>query len=145
MPNHLAPRPISVWLFCLFLLAATTLFLAGIAELFLGNPTANLRIDSIIKLFELIFWLLIFPLTPLALLFGVYKRKKWGRWFGLVAITAFAVWLILGTKGATYSTDAGRVGSYAARYIFLPLLLAWWGYSFGFSNRALQYFSNPTK
>ena len=145
MPNHLAPRPISVLLFCFFLLAATILFLQGIAELFLDSPTINLRIDSMIKSVGIIFWLIVFPLAPLALLFGVYTRKQWGRWVGLISITAFAAWFILGTKGAAYATDAERAGSHASRYIAMPLLLAWWGYSFGFSNRALQYFSNSKK
>ncbi|NHZ65017.1 hypothetical protein [Massilia genomosp. 1] len=75
-------------------------------------------------------------------LVGIARRRGWARWLGLAAIAALTVMIILMPDTAQYDNDAQRSGGAFGRLILGPLLMALWGYRFGFSAKARSYFGN---
>jgi len=76
-----------------------------------------------------------------ALMVLVWRRRQAGRWGGLLAIGAVMAFAFLAPDRATYASAAERAGAVFARHAFIPALLAWWAYQFGFSRAARAYFS----
>ncbi|MEJ8847962.1 hypothetical protein [Variovorax rhizosphaerae] len=77
----------------------------------------------------------------LAATLGIFRRRQWGRWLGLLAIAGIAAFILLRPDTTTYANDAERAGGVLGRTVLLPLTFAWWGYAVAFSRKAKRYFS----
>jgi len=137
----LGPRPISAWLLLIAIALYGFVFASGTAEfLFLIAS----RLDQISNPWGVLLavgWRLFIVGVFLASFVGIFKRKQWGRWLGLLMLAGFAVFSIFGQDTANYADEAQRAGGYFGRKILLPLLFAGWAYAFGFSAKAKRYFA----
>ncbi|MGJ7501580.1 hypothetical protein ACSFBF_14575 [Variovorax sp. ZT5P49] len=140
-----SPRPISAWLL-LILLALTELALATgiVREVFLLAPYFRQIPNQWSILLGLGFRLAIAGVI-LVVLVGIFKRKQWGRWLGLLALALLAATGIFGNDTTVYDNQAQRAGGLLAQFVLTPLLIAWWVYAFGFSAKAKRYFGLPDK
>lgn len=75
-----------------------------------------------------------------AVAIGIARRRPWGRWLGVLIIVGFAIVTMAMPDSTQYANDAQRGGGLFGRLILTPLLMAAWGYRFGFSARARRYF-----
>lgn len=138
---RLAPRPFAVWLLSLFLLIGAAMFAIGVAR-FLG--LAVFRFTELTDrgaLAAAIAWRLALGVAFVAALIGIFRRRSWGRWVGILVIASIAVASIFMSDKAVYADDAERTGGLTFRFIVLPLLAAWWIRAFGFAPKAKRYFS----
>ena len=138
----LSPRPISTW----FLLVAITLY---------GTVTARTLILVVSRFGQLsdqwgalmtVGWCLFIIGVLLAGFVGIFKRKQWGRWLGLLMLAGFAAHSIFVSMQDTtiYDNEIQRTGGLFAQRIFIPLLVVWWIYAFGFSAKAKRYFAQAS-
>lgn len=74
------------------------------------------------------------------LAFGLWRGKRWGRWIGLAVIVALALWATIGRDTTDYANESERLGGTTAKYLFGPVLYAWWAYALAFSTKARRYF-----
>ncbi|WP_422085599.1 hypothetical protein [Variovorax sp.] len=139
------PRPISAWLL-LILLAFTELALAAglVREAFLLAPYFR-QIPNQWSILPSVGLRLAIAGVILVVLVGIFKRKHWGRWLGLLALALLAATSIFGTDTTDYENQAQRAGGMLAQFVLTPLLIAWWVYAFGFSAKAKRYFGLPDR
>lgn len=138
-----APRPISVWIFLLFLLTFTAIAILGVAQFLWGIALQPLHSRG--------FWLTVavilleFGLVAIMIgaLFGIWNRRRWARWIGPTITLALAAYFILAKDNTYYATDAARSGGYLARFFVIPLLFSGWAYALAFTHKAKRYFSGP--
>jgi hypothetical protein len=138
----LSPCPISAWL----LLIAMTLFgIAVLAQSFLSvvprfSQSQQLDQWGVMLAIGVRFLVVIGPF--LAVVIGIFKRKQWGRWLGLLFPAGLAALCIFGQDPTIYHNEAEQFGGFLGRRILMPLLLLWWAYAFGFSAKARRYFAS---
>lgn len=142
-PAVAAARPIAVWLLLLVMLllvffsALGTLgFVLVAASGFSTTPdhaAVFIRLASGLTMVGIL-------VTVMA---GIFRRKQWGRWVGLLAVVSLALISVFGHDSTRYAGDAERAGGHFARMVLIPSLLAWWAYAFAFSAKAKQYFARP--
>lgn len=136
----LAPRPIAVWLLLIVLAAIATMFVVGVVRFaslaWHGLLASGDMVDWAIALG----WRLASGVVAIAALVGVFRRKVWAQWAGVICIASLALLSMLGPHTAAYANDAERSGGYAFRFVILPLLSAWWIRTFGFTRKARRYF-----
>ena len=136
-----SPRPLSVWLLMLALLAGGVPITVSSARFFWFFASHLAEVRNFMALAIEVVWHVATVVVILAVLFGIFHRRQWGRWLGLLSIAAFAVITILAPDATTYANDAQKAGGFLGRTIFAPLMFTWWGYAFGFSKKAKRYFS----
>src|SRR5262249_6014553 len=139
-PEEASPRPISVWLLVLLLLAVDIICATGMTRflLFIASRFSEVAIG--IGLLVAIGWRIAVIAALLVLIAGIMARRQWGRWLGLLAISGLVVYCVLAPDTTVYANSAERAGGFAGRLVFLPLLLGWLAYAFGFSGKSKRYF-----
>jgi hypothetical protein len=141
---EVARRPPAVWLLLIVLFAMMLIWIAGLARSFwVAAPHMN-QVRNPLQLAVAFVWLLGFVAVALLAIVSIYRRGNWGRWLGIAAIVALAIWNFLRHDDSLYPNDAQRLGALTARFFILPLLFAWWAYAFGFSSKAKRYFFGDT-
>ncbi|MEJ8853419.1 hypothetical protein WKW79_02495 [Variovorax robiniae] len=140
-PPSPARRPVSIWLLLFLLLATTIIFFAGSAKFiwFIASRWADLRDFQALAVGVAL--RISVAAALLATMLGIFRRRQWGRWLGLLAIASLAAFFMLRPDTTTYANDAESAGGYLGRLVFMPLLFAWWGYAVTFSGKAKRYFS----
>ncbi|NHZ95912.1 hypothetical protein [Massilia sp. CCM 8734] len=135
-----AKRPLSAWLMMLVLVVITLAIAFGAVStiwyLIAFGDWMNFRF-----LFDLAIRLAMIACCVAGLV-GIARRLRWGRWLGLFLIAALTVMIILMPDTAQYDNETQRSGGAFGRMILAPLLMALWGYRFGFSAKARRYFGN---
>src|SRR5215831_11046946 len=127
-----APRPIAVWLLIAMLLAVVLLFIVGIVQIVwvvMGNWS---DVRSAGSLVVPLMWRLAVLAILLAAAFSAYARHRWSRWFGVALIVAFASFSIFRHDTTYYANSAARAGGHIGRFVFIPLIFAWWAYALAF-------------
>jgi hypothetical protein len=110
---------------------------------FLWLATSHLaEVGNVLALTIAVTWRIAIAATALAAMLGIFYRRQWARWFGILAIAALAFSSILGPDSTNYANNAERAGGSLARLVIIPLILAWWGHAFGFSTKAKRYFES---
>ncbi|NHZ37998.1 hypothetical protein [Massilia rubra] len=135
-----AKRPISSWLMML-VLVLVMIFTAFGAINTIMLMIAFRNWTNVPFLFNLALRLALVALCFGAMV-GIARRLRWGRWLGLFVIAALTVMILLMPDTAQYDNDAQRSGGAFGRLVLGPLLMALWGYRFGFSAKARRYFGN---
>jgi len=132
---------ISAWLVVLLLLAVGILFAVGTTRflLFIASRFSEIRINGYLLL--AVGWRIAVVAALLATIAGIIGRKQWGRWLGLLGLTALVLYCVLAPDNTVYANSAERAGGFVGRIIFLPLLIAWLAYAFGFSSKSRRYFA----
>lgn len=134
-----SPRPLAVWLFQLILLVIVGLSIVGLVRLLASFTQHELRTPLVLGTLLVLRIALIAGLCATAV--GIHRRRKFGRWLGIIAIVGYAIFQLILPDTTQYSNDAQRAGGLIARILIVPLLCAWWAYAFGFSTKAKRYFS----
>jgi len=135
-------RPISVWLLVLAVSAITILFTVSLVRylwvfVFHFTQMPNLLMASVGLV-----WRAMLVSAFLATTRGVFCRRNWGRWLGVLVVVAFAAFSLFGPDTTIYKNDAERAGGHLGRIIIFPALLAWWAYALAFSQKSKAYFSS---
>ena len=138
-PSEVAPRPVAVWLFLLWLLFLTVVFVWGVVR-FIGVVAPHMSERNSYALIVAVAWRLGMVAGLVFTMIGIYRRGRWGRWLGVATIVVLAMVSVLQADHAQYPNEAQRAGAVAARLFIIPLLCAWWAYAFGFSSKAKRYF-----
>jgi len=138
--NALAPRPIAAWLLILALIASSTLVSLASSQFFLLVAHRWADIRDYTALAVGVTWRIALVAAFVAAVIGIYSRRQWGRWLGLLAIAAFATSSVLGPDTTAYANEAQKAGGFLGRMILGPLAFVWWAYAFGFSRKAKRYF-----
>jgi hypothetical protein len=143
--SRAAPRPISAWLL-LIVIALFGLLWTSVTVRGIFRATSGLNQISNLWLWVAIWAVVAIPVAGvfLASVVGIYQRKQWGRWLGLLMLVGFAAFCIFKQDTTVYTNEMEQAGGHFARKIFMPLLLAWWAYAFGFSAKAKRYFARPS-
>ena len=142
--RELGPRPFAVWLLLVVLSFATLVGVVGLARFFWtiashGFEVRNPHSPAIIA------WRLAWVAVASFAIVSAYRRGRLGRWLGVAAIAAFAVWTVLSPQVSRYPDDeAYKFGALMGQYFMFPLSCAWWAYAFGFSSKAKRYFLQAT-
>lgn len=134
-----ARRPLSAWLLMLILGGLTIFFAIGVVSsiwfMVMLPKWMNVRFAA-----DVAFRFAIVACGVGGML-GIARRRRWGRWLGLVVIAGFTVVVCLMPDTAQYANDTQRSGGAFGRMILFPSLMAFWGYRFAFSDRARRYFA----
>jgi hypothetical protein len=139
--EKLSPRPISAWLLLILLALTGTALAVGIVRfIFLLAPyirqiPSQWSIPLGVGLRLAILGVIVIVLV------GIFKRKRWGRWLGLLALALLAVTGIFASDTTAYDNEAQRSGGLFVQFIVMPVLLVWWAYAFGFSAKARRYWA----
>jgi hypothetical protein len=140
-PLRLSPRPIAVWILIVLLLAVVLVFVVGLTVSIWTAAVRGSEVRSPDPLSASLVWRLALAAVFFSAAYGVYRRQRWGRWFGVALILVLALVFMFRPDTAYYASDAERAGGYLGRFIFVPIFLAWWVYAFAFSSKARRYFS----
>ncbi|MDR0779581.1 MAG: hypothetical protein LBF16_02655 [Pseudomonadales bacterium] len=117
-PRSLNPRPVSIW------------FLLGVIVLYSFMSSVNLVqylllvVPNISQLpnpegIPAVIGLQIVSVgVLLAGCVGIFRRKRWGRWFGLLVLVGIAAVSIFGPDTAVYDNAAQQAGGVALLGIF---------------------------
>lgn len=135
-----APRPISVWVFIIFIGVFALLFTLGLLKFLSVAVLQAGDVGNIGFLAASIVWRIALIAVCIALARSIFLRRAWSRWIAIVMIIGFAAFSIFGQDSANYLSDAERAGGFFGRTILLPLLCVWWLYAVGFSAKAKRYF-----
>lgn len=133
-------RPFAVWLLFLMLVATTLVMVLGMLRLY-SIVTHLGEVRNPQGLTTLIAWRVCLTAVAVFATVSIYRRGFWGRWLGVAAIAALALYSILQFDSSQYGDESRRQGAITARIFAIPLLCAWWAYAFAFSSKAKQYFS----
>jgi hypothetical protein len=138
--EKLAPRPISVWLLILLLLAVTTLFTFGTAQ-FLGRVVSHsFDAKSPMWLAVAVVWRIAVVAALVAATLYTIGRRHWARWIGLLPAAGLAAFSIFGPDTTSYANEGERFGGLMARVVVIPIFSAWWAYALVFSDKTKRYF-----
>ena len=141
-PSGVAPRPIAVWLLLFFMLVVEAIFaFSFIRSIWLVGPRLG-EVANPFGLALLVVVRLIFFVAVLAIMTGIFQRKRWSRWLGLVVFASLLIANFVRTDNTQYSNEAQAAGGFFGRFVVLPLLLSWWAYAFAFSSKAKRYFNS---
>jgi hypothetical protein len=134
--QSLAPRPVSVWiLLALGLVFFVTTSFGAVITFLRAFSHWNQVTDHASLSFALT-WRLAATAVLLAILAGVWKRRKWARWLAMIMISTLTVALIIATEA-----QMKRIGSaFIGHLTIIPVVLACWLYRFGFATRSNRYF-----
>ena len=139
-----APRPISVWLLILLLLAFVLAFAVAVRR-FAGEIFSHwAEIQNIGLVMVSLVWRLALVAVFGAAAYAVYHRRPWSKWFGVALFVLLAVVSIFRTDTTEYASDAERAGGQLGRFVLMPVLLIWWTYALAFSKKARRYFSKTS-
>jgi hypothetical protein len=139
--REVSPRPIAVWILIVLLLAVVLVFVVGLTLFIWAATVRRGEVRSPHLLTASLVWRLALAAVFFAAAYSVYRRQRWSRWFGVALIFVLALVFMFRPDTAYYASDAERAGGYLARFIVVPLFLAWWAYAFAFSSKARRYFS----
>lgn len=137
------PRPISAWILGLALVVMTVFLGIGIARLAWFVSTQQVQVVDPYKATLYVLWRGVAAVACVITVAGIFRRRGWSRWAGLCAIAAFVVWCLVRQDTTGYSNEAQQAGGWMAKYMFIPALCIWWAYAYGFSAKAVRYFSGP--
>jgi len=140
-PSEVARRPLSVWLWMLVFLAGTVFFAAGTLRSFWLIASHANELRDPLAAFVGIAWRVALIVAVSVVIFAVYRRRRWTRWLGVVAIVGLATLSLLRHDTTQYPNEAQKVGAAFGQFLILPALFAWWVYAFGFSEKAKRYFA----
>jgi len=134
------PRPIAVWLLSLLLLVCGCVFTFAVLSFIWGVMTHLSGLQNYGALVVAVGWRVVFVAGLVAVLLGVFCGRRWARWPGVLMLLGIALYSVLKPDKAPVTGEAGREASMIGRFIFLPLLMAWWVWAFGFSEKAKRFF-----
>lgn len=135
-------RPASVWLLVLAISAITILFMVSLVRYLWVFVFQFAQIQNHLMASVGLVWRAMLVSAFLATTLGIFYRRNWGRWIGVLVIVAFIAFSFFGPDTTVYKNDAERAGGHLGRIIIFPALLAWWAYALAFSQKSKAYFSN---
>lgn len=136
-----ASRPLAVWSLALFFAIFGAAWAVGVVRdlVFIsdyasdGGPVLPLLFP-----FALGFAAMVAAVAACA---AIFRRRQWGRWVGLIVIAAMVLLNMFGVERGAFPDDAERQGRFLMSVVVTPVLLLWWGYRFGLSDKATRYFA----
>ncbi len=139
LPPTRSRRPISVWL-ALLLFAVFGAIFANAFNNAIAHWTSDATvIENRIVIAVDVVWRLMLMAIVAGALYGIWQRRQWARWLGIFVLVAVAVFSIFGQDSTSYTNDAQRAGGAFGRFFIFPMLLLWWSYAFGFSEKSKLY------
>lgn len=133
-------RPFSIWLILILFNLVGAIFVVGLVR-HVWMMALNWSTVDKYAIF-VTGWRVMLVAIVAGVILGIVRRRQWGRWLGVAAMLATAAVAIFGTDSTHYNNDAERAGGEFGRAILMPLLLFWGSYAFGFSRKAIRYFSS---
>lgn len=139
-PPARARRPVSVWLFLMCCAVMGGLLVFGIGRLLWWFATDTVAVRDYLRWAYVVVTRMAMLAAIAGALYVVLYRRWWGRWLGVIAMVAFAGLSIFGQDHGSYASEAERMNMAIFRRGVVPLLMALWCYSFGFSAKSKRYF-----
>jgi hypothetical protein len=115
-------------------------FLLAVVQITWLLASHRVQVLDPLKAFLSVGWRLAVAAASAFTAIGVYRRRSWSRWVGLLAILAFGAWSVLRPDTEPYPNEAQEAGAWLARLVLAPILYVWWAYAFSFSKKASEYF-----
>ena len=138
-------RTLAVWIFLVIFGIFLCIFATGLGNTMM-HLVSHLPEDRDYLTFSLGLLVSIALLAlGLSILIGVYRRRQWSRWMGVLAILALLFLMFQLPDTTRYANSAERAGGTFGRQVLFPVLLVFWAYRFGFSAKAKLYFGKKPK
>jgi len=147
-PSFAAPvkKPKSAWLIQIISSIVVVLLTIGLANDFIAIVFKNtLRLATISpqRLFIFMALRMMILILFIMVVWGVQQRKLYGRICGCLVIAAMLAWFVyqlLFVNSKASMNGAAALGEFTAKMLF-SCGAGYWFYAFGFSPKALRYFS----
>lgn len=140
-----ARRPISVWIFLLVFAILFALFGFGLVGSMWQSASSLSESQEYVRFSVGLVMSIAILAAALVLPIGVYRRRQWARWIGVVAIGSILLAMLLLPDTTQYANSDERLGGMIARMFIFPLLFLVWAYRFGFSSKSKMYFAKKAK
>lgn len=127
--------------FCLVLAGTASL---GIARTLLWMIPHRGEVTQYQSLIFDLGWRLVVVAVSLAVQMGVWRRRKWARWLGMIMVTTLTIAFVVAVNAhlAHMNTDSTR--NFIGHLTIIPLVLACWLYPFGYGKSSNSYFLAPS-
>lgn len=136
----IAPRPISVWLMVVAMALLSIAALYGESKL-ATDPALAAQRATAPMVFATVALIQTAKLAlALTLLVGLWRRRPWARWLGLLYAVGLLIFCIMRPDHRLHGDDAERAGAELGQYVIIPALCVWWGWALAFSAKGRRYF-----